>query len=218
MYTYTHIHTHTPTFTNLRLRHGNLQKPLHRRQAIQQPFIHIHIQHHRPILHLLLRNIHGLGVIPSKDQLLKQRTPRDIATLPHIQERKTFLTHDQVLQAREPHSLLPLRDGTGGLALGHLSDGGDVLGRRPATATNEVHHLFLDEDGVVIGHVVGGVVVPTHGVREACIGVDRDEALCDFRQALEERTHLLGTQGTVEPHTEGVGMADRDIKGFCRLP
>lgn len=121
--------------------------------------------------HLLLGDVHGLGVVPRQDELLEEGRTRDVAALPDVEELEAVLGHHQVLQPGQPHLRPPRPGGPRGGGGGHLGDGRDVVGRGAAAAADHVDHVLLHEDGVVAGHVGGRVVVAAHGVGQAGVGI-----------------------------------------------
>ena len=201
---------------------GNLDKLLHSSQTIQKTIIHIDINHMGTILHLLLGNIHGRFIVTSHHQLLELDGTSNIAPLSNIQEwhaKVVVLVFNlHVLQTRQPHlGSANIRKGPGLVVLGHLANSLD-MGRGGSTASSyHVQPSILKEDLVLPGHVLWGVIITTHGIGQASIGVHMDKALCCLGQSLNEGGHVLGSQGTVQTNTHGLGMANRGIESLSSL-
>lgn len=81
-----------------------------------------------------------------------------------------------------------------------------------AAAAEHIDQSFLGEEKVVASHVLRGVVVPAHCVRQACVGVHVDEALGHLRQPLEEGPHLRGPKCAVEAQAERLAMPHGHVK------
>ena len=59
-------------------------------------------------------------------------------------------------------------------------------------------------------HVVGSVVVTSHGVGKPRVGVGVHEAVSRRREPLQEGAHLIGPEGAVETDAEGLVAWETD--------
>jgi len=174
------------------------------------------------ILHLLLGNLHGRCIVPSHHELLELNGSCNVAPLTNIQEWEAKVVvniiNNKVLQPRQPH-LGPSnrREGTGRVLGSHILDGLNV-GRGGATAaTHKIDPTILEEDLIGLCHVLGGVIIASHGIGKTSIGVDKSEAFCYLGDPLKEGDHVVSSKGTVDTNTHGLGVTDGGIEGLTCL-
>mmetsp|Transcript_12775 Transcript_12775/g.34355 ORF Transcript_12775/g.34355 Transcript_12775/m.34355 type:complete len:271 (-) Transcript_12775:205-1017(-) len=93
----------------------------------------------------------------------------------------------------------------------------DVAWCRPTAAANNVHQTLIPERDQVLCHVCGRVVVSSHGVGQASVGVAEDERVGTLSESFDILLHVACTERAVEPHSERFGVRDRNPKRFGRL-
>ena len=91
---------------------------------------------------------------------------------------------------------------------GHGHNGSNVLGCGAAAATNGVHQVLLAEGTDLLSHLHTLLVVATHGVGQASIGVAEHKAVSTRTQVGNVLLHVCRTQRAVEAHSQGLGVAD----------
>ena len=171
------------------------------------------------ILHLLLGNVHGSSVISCHHQLLEPNGTWDVATLAYVQEWHAQMVVDvvyhQVLQTWQPHLW---STHVGKLArlklLRHLTNCLDVSRRRPTAATNHIQPAILKEHLVLSSHIIRGIIVSAHSIRQTSVRVHVQETLNNLRELLNKWSHVLGTKGAVQSYTHRLGVTDGSIKGL----
>ena len=57
-------------------------------------------------------------------------------------------------------------------------------------------------------HFAALLVIASHGVGQASIGVAKDIAVCALAEVVHVGLHVFSTQGTVETHSHGVSMTN----------
>src|SRR5690606_36691427 len=65
-----------------------VEEPGHRLLRIDQALIHVHVEDLRPVLHLLARDFHRLGVALLLDQLAELRAAGDVGALADVDEQQ----------------------------------------------------------------------------------------------------------------------------------
>ena len=95
---------------------------------------------------------------------------------------------------------------------------GNVLRRASTASTHDIQPSVPGKLPQVLRHSLRCFVKPTEGVRQPRIGMATDVDRGTFRQFLDIGTHLLGSQGTVNPDAEGLRIDNGVPKGFNRLP
>ncbi len=149
--------------------------------AVDQPFVHVHVDDLRPVFDLIARHVQRGGEIARGDQLAKARGPGDVGAFAHVHERD-FRGLDERLQ---PGQAQAGRDGgqRARRGVGHPGrDGGDMVGRRSAAAADHVHQPFGGEFGDLAGHVVGRLIILPHLVRQPGVGIGADQRVANIRQ------------------------------------
>ncbi len=106
-------------------------------------------------------------------------------------------------EAGEAHLGLELGDGAGLVAFGVAGDVGDVIGRGPAAAADDVDQAICQPRFNLAGHIMRALVVFAHGVGQACVGIGRDPAFGDVGKFGDVGPHQLGTKRAIEPDREG---------------
>ena len=165
---------HERDLGNIGLGNGDLHKFLHRSETVKHAVIDVDVNDVSTILNLLLGNIHSRTVVASHHQLLKFDGTTDVATLTDVQKRHTQvidnIIHDQIFQTRQPH----LRSANIGklarLVLSSFrSDSIDVCWCGPTTSSNHVQPSILEEGFVALSHILGSLIISSHGIRETSI-------------------------------------------------
>ncbi len=82
---------HDRNLGDVRLRCDQAQEGAHRRFGVEQALVHVHVNDLRAVLHLLARNVHGLGEIALDDQLLERRRTGDVRALTNVDEVRAGL-------------------------------------------------------------------------------------------------------------------------------
>ena len=93
-----------------------------------------------------------------------------------------------------------------------------MLRRGSTAATHHVQPAVLEKHLVGFRHVVRRFIVASHGVWETGIGIYVQKALDATSQALHKRFHVRRTQSAVQANAHRLGMTNRSIERFTRLP
>eukprot|EP00955_Chlamydomonas_euryale_P083344 363841-Chlamydomonas_euryale.AAC.16 len=99
----------------------------------------------------------------------------------------------------------------------HVLDGSNVLGRGAAAASNRVDQLVLTERPNLLGHGVALLVVPTHGVGKASVGVAEHKAVSTVAQVCNVLLHVARAQGAVEANGKRLHMGHAVPERLVRL-
>jgi hypothetical protein len=182
-----------------------LDEAVHRRDAVDHPLVHVDVDDLRAALDLLAGHRQRGAVVAVADQVAELRRPGDVGPLADVHEQRLGQDRER-LEAGQPAG----RDDRGHLpgrvtgdGLGHPAD---VLRRRAAATAEEVDQAALGElvDGG--SGVLRRLVVLAERVGQAGVRVGGDERVRDPGQLREVRPHLVGAEGAVEPHQQGLGV------------
>jgi hypothetical protein len=141
------------------------------------------------------------GIVAGLDQLAESRRPGDIRPLTDVDEQ-AVLGDRQRLQ---PDRRMPGRCAVCRVAESprRRGDRGDVLGRRPAAAADQVDQAAAGELGDGGRGLGGRLVVLAEGVGQARIGIARDEGVGDARQLRDVGPHLAAPRAQLKPTASG---------------
>ena len=157
---------------NLRLGGQQVQERHHLLPGIEKPVVHVDVDDQGTILHLLAGDFQSLFVVFLFDQPQEFTRTGHIATFAHIDEPhfrrqfKLFQTaQTQCLCLSGRHMRTSLR------RQGRKT--GDILVRRTATASDDIHPTFVHKEFHFLCHLVGGLVIFSHTIGQSCVRIDR---------------------------------------------
>ena len=183
-----------------------LDEAVHGRDAVDHAFVHVDVDDLCARLDLLSCDVERGAVVLRLDQLAEPRRPGDVGALTDVDEQR-LLGHRQGLEPGQPQGGGDLARHPGLLRRGGLRDRCDVVWRRAAAATEQVHQTGLGELTHDRRHVLGRLVVLAERVGQSRVGVARDEGVGDASQLRGIRTHLGSAEGAVEPDRQRAGVA-----------
>jgi phage-related protein len=167
--------------------------------GVYHAVVHVHVDHHRAVAHLTPRYGQRLVVRLLLYESQEFAAARHVATLAHVDERTVGI---EAVESREPRQASFRGTAYGGSACCLGGDGAYVLGGGAAASAHDIHYPFVDESADVAGHDFGSLVVTSHGVGDASVGVCADVAGGDLGHAAQIWRHLLGAERAVESHGE----------------
>ena len=202
----------------VRLRGHQIQERGHGLFGVEHPFIHVHVEDVRAILHLLSRHHQGLLVVALQYQPGETRRPCYIGSLTDDHEAGLG-TDGQRLQPAETSERFHRRDRPG-LKRGHSrADSRNVRRSGATTPANDVEPTILGKLAQYSCHVLRRFVVS--GLRKRVgqpgIRVAAREDGGDRRKLFDVRSHLRPTQRTVDPHAEEIHVTDGVPEPLNRL-
>ena len=181
---------------------------------IQQPVVHIEVEHQCAVLHLLPCYLQRLVVVLLLDESQEFPRPCHIAPLAHIRERR----HLEHVEPAQPQPLGPGHWHTyRHRSPNHLSKALNERGRGAAASTHNVHQPLGSQLLYLGSHRCGRLVVESHAVGQPRIGIGTNIIRCTACQLLEVGLHLAGTKRAVESHGEDGERGHRGQKGVERL-
>ncbi|CAB4945373.1 unannotated protein [freshwater metagenome] len=183
-----------------------LEEAVHRGDAVDHALVHVDVDHLRASLDLLGCDADGGVVVAVLDELAEPGGAGDVGALAHVDE-EALVGDGQRLEAREPHHRLVRHRLAPLLALDGTRDGGDVVRRGAAAATDEVEEASLGELGQDRRRLVGRLVVLAERVGQSGVGVDRDEGVREARELRDVGAHVARAQCAVEADSQRTRVA-----------
>ena len=208
---------HDGQLRNRRLTRDQVQEVRHRLDGVQHRLVHVHIEDVCAALHLAPCHVERLVERARTDEPRELRRARHIRPLPHHHEAG-LVTQFEQLQPRVAAALRRLREQPRRHVRDRLSDGFDVVGRRPAAAAHAVDPAergILAQDG---GGLFGLLVVLSKSVRKTGVRIDERVAISDPRERLHVGAHLGSTERAVDADGERLCVSDGVPEGLQRLP
>ena len=184
--------------------------------CVEQVGVHVHVEQVRAATHLLERDVDRALKVVRLDQSPELRRAGHVRPLSDDDEPGVG-PDDERLEAREARQARALGHPPRRKALDGANDRVRVLGRRPATAPDEVHETVLGERAQVPARIGGLLVVEAEGVRQARVGMARHVGRRDARHPFEEGPHLGRAERAVDADDERLGVLDRDPERVRRL-
>ena len=206
---------------HVRLGNHQVHEADHRRLAVDEAVVHVDVDDVGAVLHLLVCDGEGLLVVPVDDGLLEDAGSGHVAALAEVDERlAVVLLVGLVVEREQTGKTHDVRDVVllAGLELRHhLREAADVLVRGAAAPADGVDETLLGEHAAFRRHLGTLLIVPAHGVGEACVGVAEHPAVGDAREVLDVGDHVLGAERAVEADGEGLGVRHGVPERLVRL-
>ncbi len=92
-------------------------------------------------------------------------------------------------------------------ALQFFGKSANMIGRRAATAADDIDEAGLRKFCQQVRHIVGALIVQTKFVGQSRIGIGADERVGNARQFCDMGAQFLGAQSAIQTDRQGVGMA-----------
>ena len=127
----------------LRLGGNQVKEVGHLLFRVEQGIVHVDIQYHRAILHLLSGDGDSLIVLPVLDEPQKLSAARHVATLTHVDETSLW-SYRQWLQARKQQPRTHGRNFSGSLVLRQGGETRNKLWRGATTASHDIHQTLVN--------------------------------------------------------------------------
>ena len=199
-----------------RLGGEEVEERRHRLLRVEQVGVHVDVEQVRAATHLLERDVDRALEVVRLDQPPELRRAGHVRPLADDDEPGVG-TDDERLETREARQARALGHPPRRKPLDGTNDRVRVLGRRPATASDEVHETVLGERAQVPARIGRLLVVEAEGVRQARVGMTRHVRRRDARHPFEEGPHLGRTERAVDPDDERLGVLDGDPERVRRL-
>ena len=161
--------------------------------GVEHRIVHIYIENHRAITHLLARNGERLVVVALVNQAQEFAAARHITSLAHIYKTAVWR---EAIQARQPRNLPLGRDAWRSIFY-RFGNGCDMARRRAAATAHYVHQTEFCKVRDVACHNLWRLVILPHLVGDARIGVGADVAGCYVCHLLQKWQHLLRSKRAV---------------------
>ena len=197
---------------DVRLGGDEVEEGHHRLLAVEQALVHVDVDDRRARLDLLLRDRQRRRIVAVGDELAELRRARDVGALADVDEAH-LRPVGEGLEARQPHARLDHRHHARGAAGDGLGDGGDVIRRRAAAATDHVDEAGGGELADQFGHRLGALVIEAEFVGQAGVRIGADEGVGDAADLVDVGAHLLGAERAVEADRERLRMTQRVPEG-----
>ena len=194
-----------------------VEEARHRRLAVEQVGVHVHVERVCPAAHLLERHLDGGLEIPGLDERPEPGRAGDVRPLADHDEPRVRADLER-LEPAPPRTRRVSREPARSDAVHRSGDLADVLGRRPATAADEVDETVLGERAEEAARVARLLVVLAHRVGEAGVRVAGHVRVGDPREPLEERPHVGRPERAVDADDQRARVLDGHPEGLRRLP
>ena len=188
----------------------------HRLFRVEQPLIHVDVDHLRASFHLVAGHIERRRIVVGLNQLAELGRSGDVGPLTDIHEWNV-VGQRKGLQPGQAKSRFDLRQRARRLVGHSPSDGLDVLRRRAAAAANNVDQPGLGELAQHAGRCRGRLVIGAELIRQAGIRIGADKRVGHLGKLCDMCAHLLRAERAVEPDGKRLGMAQRVPEGGGRL-
>ena len=190
------------------LRRNEIEERGHRLDAVDQAVVHVDVDDLRAALDLLERDHERFAVLVVLDQPTELGRAGDVGALADVDERDVVGECER-FEAGQLQTRGAIGDDAWRLGLDGMGDRFDVGRCRATTAADHVEEAGAGELADERCGFGRGLVVAAEFVGEPGVRVGADERVGDGGELEEVRTHLLGTERTVEAHGQGLSVADR---------
>ena len=153
------------------IRGHHVEEIAHLLTGIEQPVVHVHIDHHCPVGHLLTGNGERLFVVFLLDKTEKLARAGHVAPLAHID--KHARTDCQRLQAAQLHVRRTVMGTVGHLALRQFGIAADKTVVGSTTSTHDIDQPAIYELLYLGCHRLGRLIILPHRVGQSGIGIGR---------------------------------------------
>ena len=194
-----------------------VEEARHRRCAVEQVGVHVHVEQVGATAHLVERDVDRGAKSPASISRRKRAEPVTFVRSPTT----TNPVSGPISNGSRPLNRgRATRAGTwrGLKTVDGARDPLDVLGCRPAAATDDVDEAVLGERAQQTAGDVGGLVVEPHRVRQTGVRVAGDVGRRDAREILQERAHLARTERAVDAGDQRLGVLDGRPERLDGLP
>ena len=201
---------------DVRLAGDQVEEAHHGRLAIEHGLVHVDVDDLGAVLHLVAADIQRRLVLAFQDQALEPGRAGDVGALADVDEKRIG-ANVEGLQAGQAQGG---RDGRHGArhAIGHrFGEGADVFRRGAATAADDVDQPALRPFAQGLGQLRRRLVITAEGIRQAGVGVGRDQTIGLAGDLLDVAAQLPGTQGAIEAERERPGVAQGIPEGLGSL-
>ena len=201
---------HDGHFRHLRLGLQEREELRHHVHAVDEAFVHAHVDDVGSIFDLLTCDADGLLQLAFFDELGEFRRASHVRALADhevVRELRVIVGH----RARQTHDRLWCRHMTRLDSLHSLGDGFDVSGRVAAAAAHDVHKARFGEIRRELGHVMRQQVKARRcqRIRQTRIRIRGDEATRFRRELLDIRPHFIRTRRAVHADAQWLHMHHR---------
>ena len=202
---------------DVRLGGDEAQEPHHARLGVEQPFVHVHVDRLRAVLHLAPGDRERGLEVPVADEAREAGGAGDVGALADVHE-EGVRGDVQGLEAGEPGDRGAFGRDPGGDPRHRLRERPDVVGGCAAAPPDDVDEAPARPVADLAGDLVRAEVVAAQLVRKPGVGVRAHRDLRDPRELLDPGPELERTEGAVEPRGERPRVPDRVPERLDRLP
>src|SRR6516164_6705813 len=167
-----------------------VEESSHRLLGVEEPLVHIDVDHLRAALHLLARHRKSFFVLAPEDQPGKLGRTGDVSALADV-DKVGVRPQSERFQPAEARVGLRTRERVRLDAAHRLSNGADMRGGRATAAPHDVHPAVRGKLAEVGSHALRCLVEAAQSVRQPGVGITTDIDGRDLRELLHVRPHLL---------------------------